>query len=212
YAGLADAYMAGYYYQARALADTAPLVEEAVAQALHRDPNLAEAYAARGVLRTEQNRLDEAIADLHKASILKPNYSEALIRLGAAYEYRGRPRDALAVDDQALELDPLQFVLQQRRCLVLQNLARFQEADKACTRTLELQPDNPNGYWTLALERLARGDVPGAISGYRAALQRAPWRSDLQSQLGWLELDVGLEPRGLADMEAAWTRANGDRV
>ena len=212
YAGLADAYMGVYYYQARSLTDTAPLVEQAVAEALRRDPNLAEAYAARGVLRSEQSRLDEAIADLRKASILKPNYADALIRLGAAYEYRGEPRESLDAYDQALEIDPLNFVLHQRRCLVLQNLARFGEADRACARAIELMPDHPNGYWTTALDALAEGDLPRALSGYRQALAHAPWRTDLQSQLAWLELDLGLEQQALKDLEAARLRGTGDRV
>ncbi len=211
YAGLADAYMAGYYYQARPLAEVAPLVEKAVANALVRDPNLAEAYAARGVLRTEQMRLDEAVADLRRASVLKPNYAEALIRLGGALEYRGTPREALTAYDQALDLDPLHFVLHERRCLVLQNLGRYPLAKQACARAIELQPDNPNGYWTAALESFAAGDEAEAIRGYREALARAKWRTDLQSQLAWLERDVGLDEQGRNDADASIAQG-GDHV
>jgi len=211
YAGLADAYLAGYYYQSHPLSDVAPLVEKAVANALSRDPNLAEAYAARGVLRTEQTRLDEAIADLRKASLLKPNYAEALIRLGGALEYRGAPREALAAYDEALTLDPLHFVLHQRRCLALQNVARFTLAREACRRAIELAPDNPNGYWTAALESFAEGDFSHAIGQYRQALSKAAWRTDLQSQLAWLERDAGLDDQARRDADASITQA-GDHL
>ena len=190
YAGLADAHMALYYYQSLRLDQRAPQIEADIRHALELDSGLAEAYAARGALRAEQWRLPEAIADLEKAIVLKPNNGEALIRLGGAREYLGEPRAALAQYDQALTLDPLHFGLHVRRCLTLQNMARYAEATRACQRAVELQPDNPNGYWTTGLIALAQGDLARAQAGYDQALEKAPWRADLLLQLGWISLDA----------------------
>ena len=60
------------------------------------NPNLPELYTAGAVLRTEQWQLGRAEEDLKRAIALNPNYADAYVRLGAAYEYAGRPRDALA--------------------------------------------------------------------------------------------------------------------
>lgn len=210
YAGLADARMALFYYRSLPIEETAPQVEEDVRHALELDGALAEAYAARAVLRTEQWRLPEAIADLEKAIVLKPNNGEALVRLGAAYEYQGEPRKALTEYDQAVALDPLHFILHIRRCLTLQNIARYADATQACTRAVELQPENPNGYWTTGLLALSQGDLTGATAGYEHALAKAPWRVDLLLQLGWIALDAGTPEAARRHFETARTQQGGD--
>jgi TolB-like protein/DNA-binding winged helix-turn-helix (wHTH) protein/tetratricopeptide (TPR) repeat protein len=206
HAGLADALMSQVYYSNRGLNDMAPHVEAAANRAIELDPRLAEGYAARGVLRTEQWRLDEAVADLRTAIALKPNYSEALVRLGLAHEYRAHPREALASYDEARQLDPLHFMLHIRRCLTLQNLGQYREADEACQRALELNPKHPNAHWTLGLNALAQGNLPDAIRGYRAALAESPARTDLLAQLGWLLLDVGLPDQARIALDEAVAR------
>jgi TolB-like protein/DNA-binding winged helix-turn-helix (wHTH) protein/tetratricopeptide (TPR) repeat protein len=212
YAGLADAYMAGFYYQNRSLDQTAALVEPAAARALELDPSLAEAYAARAVLRSEQWRLDEAVADLDKAILLKPNYADALVRLGAAREYRAEPRLAMAAYERAQDLDPLHFILHTRRCLTLQSLGRHSDAAQACQRAIDLQPNLPNAHWGLALNALEQGDLTTAIAGYRRALEKAPWRTDLLSQLGWLLLDAGKPEEARAAFDSSLTQKNADRI
>jgi TolB-like protein/DNA-binding winged helix-turn-helix (wHTH) protein/Tfp pilus assembly protein PilF len=192
YAGLADASMASHYYLNRPLDEVVKEMNAAITQALAIDPELAEAYAARGLMHTEQFNLDDAVQDLKRAVALKPNYADAYVRLGAAYEYRVEPRAALEAFDQAAALDPLYVVLHVRRCLTLQNIGRYAAASKACERAIELQPDIPNGLWARALIALAQGQTDGAIAGYREALARAPRRTDLLAQLGWLYLDLGL--------------------
>jgi TolB-like protein/DNA-binding winged helix-turn-helix (wHTH) protein/Flp pilus assembly protein TadD len=212
YAGLADAYMAGFYYMNRSLEDTAALVEPQVAKAIALDPSLGAGYQARAVLRTEQSRLDEAIADLERAIELEPNDTEALVRLGGAHEYRAEPREAIKAYDQAAQLDPLHLVLIVRRCLALQNLGRYADAESACQRGIELGPSVPNAYWAHGLNALAQGDLRGAIAGYKAALERAPARTDLLSQLGWLWLDAGDPAQASRAFDASVTHQSGSHT
>jgi len=195
YAGLADAEMARYYYAGVPLEEAAQRVQAAVDEALRLDPELAEAYAAWGVLLTEQWHTDEAIAALKRAIAINSNYGEAYLRLGAAYEYDGQPRAALEIYDQVLALDPLHTVLHVRRCLALQNLGRYAEAERACQRGFELQPDIPNALWARGLNALAQGDLAGAVEHYEAALDRAPARTDIRAELVVTLLDLGLRER-----------------
>ena len=189
YAGLADAQMAGYYYANRPLAATATLVEKSIDAALAIDPELPEAYAARAVLRTEQWNTDGAIADLQRAIAINPNVGEFYLRLGAAYEYAGRPRDALQAYDQVRSLDPLHTQLHVRRCLTLQNLGRYVEAHQACNRAFEIQPDVPSHLWANGLNEFAQGKTAAAIGYLQEALARAPQRTDIRSELALLYLD-----------------------
>ena len=192
YAGLADAHMATYYYSNAELARLATIIEPLVTKGLAINPDLPELYAARAVLRTEQWRLDNAEQDLRRAIELNPSLGDAYVRLGAAYEYDGRPRDGLDAYTRATELDPLHYVLHVRRCLTLQNLGRDENAGAACDSAVRLQPDLPNAYWARGLLALSKGDMQQAVVGYRAALERAPSRIDLLEQLGSVYLDIGL--------------------
>lgn len=203
HAGLADAYMAGYYYAGRPLDETARLVQGEVDAALRLDPELAEAYAAWAVLLTEQWRLTEAIAALKRALAINSNYSEAYLRLGAAYEYAGEPLEALSAYEQVKVLDPLNTVLHVRRCLVLQNLGRYPEAEAACQRGFELQPDIPNALWAHGLAAYAQGDLPAAVGHYRAALARAADRADIRAELAILLLDLDLRQESAREFEQA---------
>ena len=195
YAGLADAQMARYYYAGQSLDDTAKRVQPAIDAALRLDPELAEAYAAWAVLLTEQWRTDEAIAALKRAIAINSNYGEAYLRLGAAYEYDGRPKEALEAYDQVAVLDPLHTQLHVRRCLTLQNLGRYADAERACERGFELQPDIPNALWARGLNAFAQGGLPQAIAHHEAALARAPNRADIRVELIAFLLDIGLAER-----------------
>ncbi|MEZ5500761.1 MAG: winged helix-turn-helix domain-containing protein [Steroidobacteraceae bacterium] len=191
HAGLADAQMARYYYAGASLEETAARVQPEVDAALRLDPELAEAYAAWAVLLTEQWRTDEAIKALQRAVAINPNYGEAYLRLGAAYEYASRPRDALAAYDQVALLDPLHTIMHVRRCLALQNLGRFADAERACQRAFELQPEIPNALWAWGLNDLAQGRLEAAAGHYLAALSRAPARGDIRAELVLIYLDLG---------------------
>jgi tetratricopeptide (TPR) repeat protein len=196
-----------------------------VDSALRLDPELAEAYAAWAVLLTEQWQTEEAIQALNRAIAINSNYGEAYLRLGAAYEYDGRPREALAAYDQVTVLDPLHTVLHVRRCLALQNLGRHADAERACERGFELQPDIPNALWARGLNALAQGDLAGAAGHYEAALARGPARSDIRAELALIYLDLGMpeqaareiarlrnpgETRGATMTTARYLLATGD--
>lgn len=208
YAGLADAQMARYYYAGQSLQDTAKRVQPAVDAALRLDPELAEAYAAWAVLLTEQWRTEEAITALNRAIAINANYGEAYLRLGAAYEYDGRPKQALEAYDQVAVLDPLHTQLHVRRCLTLQNLGRYADAERACQRGFELQPDIPNGLWASGLNALAQGRLAQAIEHHEAALARAPGRGDIRVELAVLYLDLGMDER--AAEQLALLRSAGE--
>jgi TolB-like protein/DNA-binding winged helix-turn-helix (wHTH) protein/Flp pilus assembly protein TadD len=202
HAGLADAYMSNYYYSNQPLDATQALVQPEIDAALRLDPELAEAYAAWSVLLVELERRPEAIAALKRAIAINSNYGEAYLRLGFAYENDGQLREALSAYDQVSVLDPLNTLLHVRRCLLLTNLARFTDAKRACDRGFELQPDLPNALWATALLHLARGELDQAVGRYQAALQRAPARTDIRSELAVVYLDLDMPDDAAREIEA----------
>jgi tetratricopeptide (TPR) repeat protein/DNA-binding winged helix-turn-helix (wHTH) protein len=195
-AGLAEAQLLTYWYQSAPFDGAVQTAETSIRRALELDPELAEGYAARGMLRIMQWRIDEAIADLQRAIAINPNLGEAYQRLGIAYDYAGRPRDALAAYDQLLAIDPLHTNGYMRRGLILNEMGRYDDAERALARAYELQPELPNPLWARALVRYAQGDLDGAVRYYRQAIARGPQRTDLHRELALLYLDLG-------DVEAA---------
>lgn len=212
YAGLADAQMAGIYYRNQTIAELAPIVQKTIDQALRLDPELPEAHAAQAVLRLEQWRMDEAIASLKRAIAIDANYTEAYMRLGAAYVYDGKPQEALQAFEEVQARDPLNARSHEWRCGVLKNLGQFTEAERACQRALEIQPDIPNALWTLGQVHFAKGDSEKAIKYYEQAITRDPNRADIRGELGTLLLDVGLTEQAAKQFAIAVERAGGRRV
>lgn len=200
HAGLADAYMARYFYENRTLEETAALVQPEVDAALRLDPELAEAYAAWAVLLTEQWRMGEAVQALERALSINPNYGEAWLRLGAAREYAGEPHKALEAYDQVALLDPLHTVMHVRRCLTLQNLGQYVLADAACRRAIELQPAIPNALWAMGLSAWAQGDLAEAVWHHEEALERSPSRRDIREEIALLFLDLGMPDESAAHL------------
>jgi DNA-binding winged helix-turn-helix (wHTH) protein/TolB-like protein/Tfp pilus assembly protein PilF len=201
--GIAEVAVGAQLAAERSIEAAAAIAEPAIARALALDPASAEAYAARGLLRSEQWRLEEAEADLRRAIALNPNLVEAHVRLAVTLEYAGRPREALAALDDALALDPLHYMLHVRRCLALQNVGRHAEARAACAAAIAIQPQPPNAHWAMALAALAEGRLDAAIAGYRETISLAPKRADLLAQLGWLYLDAGSLRQAAAAFRAA---------
>lgn len=212
YAGLADAHMAEFFYANHPLEEVEASMLPLIDRALALDPRLPEAYAARGILRTEQWRLEHAQADLTRTVALNPNSAEGYVRLAVVFEYAGRPRQALANLSRAVVLDPLHYILHTRLCLVHQNLGQYTEAARSCNRARELRPDLPNANWGAGLLALAQGDLNGAVHGYQDALDRAPGRVDLMEELAWIYLDLGRVEEARASFTRAIGAAAADRL
>jgi len=199
HAGLADAYMARYREEDRPLEEVARLAQAEVDTALRLDPELSAAYSTWSLLLTEQGRTQEATAAAERALAIDSGSSEAYLRLGYARERSGLPRQALAAYDQSAALDPLNAAVHVRRCFVLQHLGHHAQAEQACERGFELQPDLPDAPWARALNAYAEGRLAAAVGHYHAALARAPVRRDIRLQLATVYLDLGMHAEAAAE-------------
>jgi TolB-like protein/Flp pilus assembly protein TadD len=110
HAALAQAYVRLYFYLApeaqRELEAKAAL---AIEKALALDPNLSEAYLARGLLLWTPGHpwaYEEAIAELRHAVDLNPNSDEALYLLGMTYNHLGLFERAHEAANRAAAISP----------------------------------------------------------------------------------------------------------
>jgi DNA-binding winged helix-turn-helix (wHTH) protein/TolB-like protein/Tfp pilus assembly protein PilF len=203
YVALADVHVAEFYFANRQLSETLDLVQPLVAEALRLDSDFGPAHAMLGWAAVERGDRARARAELVRAIELSPNDAKARMWLGNAYFSDAKPREALDELDRALELDPLNFIIHIRRALVLDALGQNEAAVEAATRAVTLAPRHPNPHWTLALIATSRGDLPGAIAHYEAALALDPARSDLRVQMATLLLDIGRDPEARRELAEA---------
>jgi len=80
--------------------------EKLIENVLQNDQNLAEAYAALGLLETSRYNGIEAVSALKKAVELRPGYANAHNKLSWLYQLIGKPEEALKSAKKAVELDP----------------------------------------------------------------------------------------------------------
>lgn len=201
--GLAQAQLNEVAVSQRPVHEVAGEIERLLKRAVELDPELAEAYAVRGALRRDQNRLVEAREDLRRAVQLNRNNVDAIVSLGRVHEYEGLPLLALERFDQARALDPLDFMRHVDRCVALQDLARYDEADAACTEARALQPDSQWPYAISGWLSRAQGQVAESLRWNREALRRAPTNPDLYLQRFDDLLDMGMIDEARAVLQEA---------
>jgi transcriptional activator of cad operon len=185
YTQLAYARINQGYFKSLPVADVAAQVEPLIESALHLDSRLSAAYAARGSLRSLQDRTQDALRDLGTAISLNPSDMPAFAQIGHIHFFSGEPHAALLNYDHAATLDPLNFALQVQRCMVLSDMARYEEAGSACERARVLQP--------------------GAASTAAGLTWLAEARGRVDEALRWNDVSIQAEPND--DFTLYWTRA-----
>jgi Tfp pilus assembly protein PilF len=106
---------------------------------------------------------------------IEPN-AYALYAVAALREAHGRYRDALALYQQALELDSRGPEIRTRVAAVACKLRERALADKAFERALDSDPEYGPAWFELALCRKSRADSAGAASAAERALELDPER------------------------------------
>jgi TolB-like protein/DNA-binding winged helix-turn-helix (wHTH) protein/Tfp pilus assembly protein PilF len=174
YIELAYARLNQGYFRELPVADVAAQMDPLIASALRIDDRLSGAYAVRGALRATQSRTQEALDDLQFAISLNPSDMGAFAEIGRIRLFDGQPRDALKSYDRAAALDPFNYLLQAQRCTVLDDLAQYEAAEKACERARVLQPGSASAADGLAWLAESRGRIDEALRWNAESLKAEP--------------------------------------
>lgn len=105
-------------------------------KAIRLNPELAEAYTARGTANTDLERYDRAIADYTSALSLNPENAQTYNNRGYAYEKLGKHDKAIADYTRAIRIEPHYASAFNNRGVAYYNAGLKAEAladfDKAC--------------------------------------------------------------------------------
>jgi transcriptional activator of cad operon len=202
YTQLAYAWLNQGYFKPLPITEVAAQAEPLIATALRLDDRLSAGYAVRGALRSLQGRTQEAIDDLQRAISLNPSDMPAFAQIGRIHLFHGQPRDALDSYDHAASLDPLNFAIPQQQCIVLADLARYEEAEKACERARKLQPDAASTADGLAWLAESQGKIVEALKWNEVSLKEDSYGDfDLYWTRSMLFLSVGMVAPARAAVE-----------
>lgn len=113
-----------------------------------------------------------------------PTNFGVLLSLGIEYNKVGRYEDALAILDQAAQINPRYAQLQYERGVAHNNLKQWPKARAALTDAAELDPNNALIQYEIGIVETAEGDVRAAEAAYAKAVTIAPNFDDAQVNLG----------------------------
>jgi tetratricopeptide (TPR) repeat protein len=177
YAGLADCYGILRSYGWVPAADSRPHALKAVTRAMHLASGLAEANFSRGFFTYYfEPAWHQAEVDFKTAIAMNPRWSLAQAYYGLYLACDYRFDEAVTQVDVGRELDPLSPFVHGLASVVLALSRRFEAAEEAARRALELQPDYLTGLWGLAQALYGLGRVDEGISAMEhvVMLSRAP--------------------------------------
>jgi serine/threonine-protein kinase len=145
--------------------------QEAAERTRRLAPNRVESYLASvSYLRGIENDFQQAHEVGAAGLKLAPNNAELLSDVSFIEVNLGRWEEAVSRLRHACALDPRSATAARRLALALQNLRRYDSADSAADRALELGPTNLFSRQIKVELALARGDLPGARRRVREAL------------------------------------------
>ena len=114
-----------------------------------------------------------------------------------------RHADALACCDIACLLAPERIGILNARCMALQNLGRFDEAQATAQRALSLDPDNGAAHFNLGNALYALGQYEEAEASYRQSIALSPESRRAHKNLGGALLALEQYDNALNSFERA---------
>ena len=200
HAELAIAYLLLSYYgdltTGEAIAKSMPHIDRAMVL----DSNLAEAYAANGLLLSAQENWEDSLTYLNQAIRINPNYAIAHLWKGTPLELMGRYEEAFLANEAALRLNPLSIITiaNYQRQLTIKN--QLDKAEQELEKIALIYPG-----WYLELRgglTSVGGNWANLVLGYLDVMG-IKWSRDVSVNLSRGFAFIGLEQEALSISETA---------
>jgi len=173
YVGLGDSYILLSGFGAAPPQNSLPLAEAAAKKALEIDDNLAEAHTTLGfILCVHHLNFADSIREFERAIALNPNYATAHHWFGDGPLLAvGQFDRAIAEGKRAVELDPLSVIITADLGADFLVARRYDEAIEQFHKAIDLDPRFYYAHWNLAQALEMRGDLRGALTEYKKAVE-----------------------------------------
>ena len=153
--------------------------ESAYQEALSIDKENAEACNLMGVLKLQQNNINEAVNWVEKAVSIKPceYFYETLFQ---AYIRRGFYDKIIACEHDVMRDFPKSFSLMFNIALAYKNLNMFKKAIEFYNKALKIDPSSYQGWSNLAHLYEIEGQGKNAVSAYKICTKLKPHDKDTE--------------------------------
>ena len=139
-------------------------------------------HASRGEQSLEENKPEQAIAEIQNSIRQRPDYVPAHFALAHAYFSQQRYAEAEAELKRVLALRPAYEPALYELGVALLNQNKTQEAKHAFEQCVALDPGD--GHYGLGMAFAEEGDHKGAVGQYQQALQFDPDANAIEYRLG----------------------------
>ncbi len=178
-----------------------------------RSPQLFAAWYNLAVELGAAGDRANAITANSNALALKPDFAQAAVNMGLAQEAEGRPEEALATWQRALQADESRTQLLNHRGRVLEGFKRYDDAERALRLSLQTNPQQPDAlqHWVHLRQKMCKWPIFGVdtieLPREQATLNMGPLGAlaeydDIATQYriaeSWLQRKIAPAPKRLA--------------
>ena len=163
-------FSAGYLYREE------DRIEESLSaydKAINLKPDYAEAYAARGTMKSLLDRRESAVDDYNEAIRLKPDFAEIYNNRGFERTRLGQYELAINDCNEAIRLKPDFAHAYDSRGTAKQSLGQHESAVDDYNEAIRLKPDYAEAYYNRGNVHVDLGNIEGAKADFQIALELA---------------------------------------
>ena len=153
--------------------------------------NCADAWYLIGVIKRQQNKIDEAIAAFKKLLRLQPKNVAVLSNLGVLYVQQQQPQTAIKYFTQAIKINPNYVQAYTNLGQLYQDTGQSKKAIGYLQKAIELDHNCVTAYYNLGNVYKHLEKLPRAIASYQRAIELQPNHSDAHNNLGNIYLKLG---------------------
>jgi TolB-like protein/Flp pilus assembly protein TadD len=198
YAGMADSYVMLACRGMVPAKNTFRKAKAAARNALHLDPELAEAHGSLAHVRLHDWDWVGLEDDFQRAIELNPAESIVYYWYGEFLMSQGRADEAIAITRKAHEADPLSPVIGASLGMILYLARRYEQAASVLQRVQEIAPDHFLPHMRLGLVRIQQREPDGAIGELESAVQLANRSTETLAALSMAYAAAGRRESALA--------------
>ena len=194
-----------FYIQASVEVKSENFQEAIVAynEAIRLNPQYADAYNDRGVVRSALGNFSEGITDFERALQINPQYFIAYVNLGIVRLNLNDNQQAITDFDRALKINSNFADAYFNRGKAYFNLGKKEKAIADYDRVLKINPNYAQAYDSRAIVRFRLGDKQGAIEDFSLALQLNPENAIAYYNRGVVRSRLGDDRGAISDYNQA---------
>jgi tetratricopeptide (TPR) repeat protein len=145
------------------------LAQPYVEQSLAINPNFAEGYHSRGIIRFTLKNYEGALQDLNKSISLNPTYQYTYASRGSVYATIKKYGEAIEDYNKALAMNPNDMPTYLNRGMARVQLRDFQGAKNDLTIYINFNPQNMMAYYHRGLANANLGQLAECCSDWKKA-------------------------------------------